>query len=173
MYKVCVTGAAGRVAQTFIPLLCNGSVFPDKKIVLSLLDINNEPQIRELNGLKLELIDCNYPNLISVSSHTDPNEAFKDCDIIVFIGGFPRKPGMERKDLFKINSKIFSEQGLALKHAKEDVKCLVVANPCNSNCKILYEVCKKNGLKIKKENFTSLSRLDQDRAEGKKIIKNF
>ena len=82
MYKVCVTGAAGRVAQTFIPLLCNGSIFPDKKIILSLLDINNEPQIRELNGLKLELIDCNYPNLISVSSHTDPNEAFKDCDII-------------------------------------------------------------------------------------------
>ena len=108
MLKVCVTGAAGRVDKTFITLLCNGCIFPDKKIILSLLDINNEPQIRELNGLKLELIDCNYPNLISVSSHTDPNEAFKDCDIIVFIGGFPRKSGMERKDLFKINSKIFS-----------------------------------------------------------------
>ena len=166
MYKVCVTGAAGRVAQCFIPLLCNGSIFPDKKIILSLLDINNEPQIKELNGLKLELNDCNYDNLLSVSTHTDPNEAFKDCDIIVFIGGFPRKPGMERKDLFKINSKIFTEQGLALRNAKEDVKCLVVANPCNTNAKILYEVCKKNGLKVKKENITSLSRLDQDRAEG-------
>ena len=166
MYKVCVTGAAGRVAQCFIPLLCNGSIFPDKKIILSLLDINNEPQIKELNGLKLELNDCNYENLLSVSTHTDPNEAFKDCDIIVFIGGFPRKPGMERKDLFKINSKIFTEQGLALRNAKEDVKCLVVANPCNTNAKILYEVCKKNGLKVKKENITSLSRLDQDRAEG-------
>ena len=94
MYKVCVTGAAGRVAQTFIPLLCNGSIFPDKKITLSLLDINNEPQIRELNGLKLELIDCNYPNLITITTHTDAKEAFKDCDIIVFIGGFPRKPGI-------------------------------------------------------------------------------
>ena len=104
--------------------------------------------------------------MISITTHTDPNEAFKDCDIIVFIGGFPRKPGMERKDLLKINSKIFTEQGLALKNAKEDVKCLVVANPCNTNAKIMYEVCKKNGLKIKRENFTSLSRLDQDRAEG-------
>ena len=127
MYKVCVTGAAGRVAQTFLPLLCNGSIFPDKKITLSLLDINNEPQIRELNGLKLELIDCNYPNLISITTHTDPNEAFKDCDIIVFIGGFPRKPGMERKDLLKINSKIFTEQGLALKHAKEEL-CMDLKN---------------------------------------------
>jgi malate dehydrogenase len=166
MLKVCVTGAAGRVAQCFIPLLCNGSIFHDKKIALSLLDLNNEPQIRELNGLKLELTDCNYENLLSVSTHTDPNEAFKDCDIIVFIGGFPRKPGMERKDLLKINSKIFTEQGLALKNAKEDVKCLVVANPCNTNAKILYEVCKKNGLKVKPENITSLSRLDQDRAEA-------
>ena len=166
MFKVCVTGAAGRVAQSFIPLLCNGSIFPEKKIVLSLLDINNEPQIKELNGLKLELIDCNYENLVSISTHTDPNEAFKDCDLIVFIGGFPRKPGMERKDLLKINSKIFSDQGLALKNAKEDVKCLVVANPCNTNAKILYEVCKKNGLKVKKENISSLSRLDQDRAEA-------
>ena len=166
MFKVCVTGAAGRVAQCFIPLLCNGSIFPDKKIILSLLDLNNEPQIRELNGLKLELTDCNYENLVSISTHTDPNEAFKDCDLIVFIGGFPRKPGMERKDLFRINSKIFTEQGLALKNAKEDVKCLVVANPCNTNAKILYEVCRKNGLKVKKENITSLSRLDQDRAEA-------
>ena len=119
-----------------------------------------------MNGLKLELTDCNYENLVSISTHTDPNEAFKDCDIIVFIGGFPRKPGMERKDLLKINSKIFSEQGLALKNAKEDVKCLVVANPCNTNAKILYEVCKKNGLKVKQENISSLSRLDQDRAEA-------
>ena len=166
MLKVCVTGAAGRVAQCFIPLLCNGSIFHDKKIALSLLDLNNEPQLKEVNGLKLELADCNYDNLLSISTHTDPNEAFKDCDLIVFIGGFPRKPGMERKDLLKINSKIFTQQGLALKNAKEDVKCLVVANPCNTNAKILYEVCKKNGLKVKKENITSLSRLDQDRAEA-------
>ena len=64
---------------------------------------------------------------------------------------------MERKDLLKINSKIFTEQGLALKNAKEDVKCLVVANPCNTNAKILYEVCKKNSLKIKKENLLNIN----------------
>jgi malate dehydrogenase len=30
-------------------------------------------------------------------------EQFKDADIIVFIGGYPRKPGMERKDLLSKN----------------------------------------------------------------------
>ena len=32
---------------------------------------------------------------------------FKDADVIVFLGGFPRKPGMERKDLLQMNKNIF------------------------------------------------------------------
>jgi len=32
---------------------------------------------------------------------------FKDIDVGVFIGGFPRKQGMERRDLMELNSKIF------------------------------------------------------------------
>jgi len=34
---------------------------------------------------------------------------FKDLDFGIFLGGFPRRPGMERKDLLKINQKIFVE----------------------------------------------------------------
>ena len=62
---------------------------------------------------------------------------FKDADIIVFIGGMPRKPGMERKDLLSINTKIFVEQSKSLKFANPDVKCVVVANPANTNTAIL------------------------------------
>lgn len=32
---------------------------------------------------------------------------FKGADVVVFIGGFPRKKGMERKDLLEMNKKIF------------------------------------------------------------------
>ena len=62
---------------------------------------------------------------------------FKDCDVIVFIGGFPRKKGMERKDLLQMNKKIFVEQGIALSVAKPNVKCVVVANPTNTNATVL------------------------------------
>ena len=62
---------------------------------------------------------------------------FKDADVIVFLGGFPRKPGMERKDLLQLNKKIFETQGKALGVAKPDVKCVVVANPANTNAAIL------------------------------------
>lgn len=52
-------------------------------------------------------------------------------------------------------------QGQALSVAKPDVKCLVIANPANTNAKILSHYSK-----IKKENITCLSRLDHNRAIG-------
>jgi len=82
--------------------------------------------------------------------------------VIVFLGGFPRKPGMERKDLLQINKKIFIEQAKALSEAKKDVKCLVVANPANTNAYILSHYSPATDPK----NITCLSRLDHNRALG-------
>lgn len=87
-------------------------------------------------------------------------EQFKNADIIVFIGGQPRKPGMERKDLLHLNKVIFLEQSKALKFANPDVKCLVVANPANTNTVILSHFAPT----VKKENITCLTRLDHNRA---------
>ena len=171
--KICVTGAAGQIANHFIPQILNGYIFKDDvKVDLSLLDINIPPVIKMLNGIKLELQDCNFPSLLSVTTSTDAKEAFKDCDVIIFLGGFPRKPGMNRSDLLNQNSKIFVEQGEALLNAKVDCKCIVVANPCNTNCEILYKTAKKKNENINKKNFTSLSRLDQNRCESLYKIDN-
>lgn len=65
------------------------------------------------------------------------DEMFSGADIIVFIGGQPRKPGMERKDLLHLNKLIFVEQAKSLKFASPDVKCVIVANPANTNTLIL------------------------------------
>ena len=65
----------------------------------------------------------------------DPNKAFKDCNWALLVGSFPRKQGMERKELLGINGKIFVGQGKALAaNAAKDVRILVVGNPCNTNC---------------------------------------
>ena len=85
---------------------------------------------------------------------------FKDADVIVFIGGYPRKPGMERKDLLSKNKAIFVQQSKALKFASLDVKCVVVANPANTNTVILSHFAPT----VKKENITCLTRLDHNRA---------
>lgn len=67
---------------------------------------------------------------------------FKNADVIVFIGGFPRKKGMERKDLLQKNKNIFVEQASALQYAKPNVKCVIVANPANTNATILSHYSK-------------------------------
>ena len=92
---------------------------------------------------------------------------FKGADIIVFIGGMPRKPGMERKDLLHLNKMIFLEQSHALKFANNDVKCVVVANPANTNTLILSHYAPT----VKKENITCLTRLDHNRAISQIISK--
>lgn len=60
-----------------------------------------------LKGVEMEIIDGAYPLLKSVQIGSDPKQMFKNVDVVVFLGGYPRKPGMERKDLLTINGKIF------------------------------------------------------------------
>src|SRR5215813_6344562 len=160
--RVAVTGAAGQVAYGLLARLASGEVFgPDQKVVLQLLEI---PQaMGTLEGVAMELDDCSFPLLAGVELTDDPNKAFKDCNWALLVGSFPRKQGMERKDLLGINGKIFVGQGKALAaHAAKDVRILVVGNPCNTNCLAAYH----NGRDIPRERWTAMTRLDHNRAQS-------
>ena len=164
---VFVSGAAGQIAYSLLPLLVSGAVFgPATEISLNLLDIT--PSMGVLAGVVMELEDGAYPLLRGVMITDKPEEALRGADVAVFLGGFPRKQGMERKDLISLNCKIFSEQGKALeKVASKGVKILVVANPANTNCLIL----RANAPSIPAENFTCLTRLDFNRAVSQIAMK--
>lgn len=56
---VCITGAAGQIAYSFLPQLCRGNCFPGRSLHLRLLDIT--PTLKVLQGVILELEDANYP----------------------------------------------------------------------------------------------------------------
>ena len=136
--RVAVTGAAGQVAYAMLARLASGEVFgPDHKVILQLLEI---PQaMPALEGVAMELDDCSFSALQDVIATDDPNKAFKDCNWALLVGSFPRKQGMERKELLGINGKIFVGQGKALAaNAAKDVRILVVGNPCNTNCLVAY-----------------------------------
>jgi len=62
---VCVTGAAGQIAYSFIPQLARGGCFPGVAINLRLLDIT--PALNVLKGVVMELEDCSYPLVRSVT----------------------------------------------------------------------------------------------------------
>lgn len=166
---VTLSGAAGQIGYSLLPLLANGRVFGGAKIHLRLLDINMGTVADILRGVKMELEDGAYPNLLSVTTCVaDLEAAFTGCDVAVLTGGFPRRAGMERKDLIEKNAAIFGEQGAAIEaYASTNVKVLVVANPANTNCLIL----KSAAPKVPAENFTALTFLDHNRAKAQLAIK--
>jgi len=90
--NVAITGAAGQIAYSLIPQLLSGIVFPGAKINLRLLDI--EPSAKVMEGVIMEVRDGNFSLLESVEAFTNPEKAFQDADVVIFLGGFPRKPGM-------------------------------------------------------------------------------
>ncbi len=158
--RVAVTGAAGQVAYAMLGRLASGEIFgPDVKICLQLLEIT--PALAALEGVAMELDDCSFPTLKEIICTDDPNRAFKDCNYALLVGSFPRKQGMERKELLDINGKIFVGQGKALAaNAASDVRILVVGNPCNTNCLVAYH----NGKSIPVERWSAMTRLDHNRA---------
>lgn len=160
--RVCVTGAAGQIAYSLLYMIANGDVFGrEQKVILTLLDI--EPMMGVLDGVVMELADCAFTLLTEVIPTFDPSVAFKDVSVAFLVGAMPRRQGMERKDLLSANVKIFKVQGEALNnYAKKDVKVLVVGNPANTNALI----CSHYAPTIPKENFTAMTRLDQNRARA-------
>eukprot|EP00343_Euplotes_focardii_P009938 CAMPEP_0205823898 /NCGR_PEP_ID=MMETSP0206-20130828/18385_1 /ASSEMBLY_ACC=CAM_ASM_000279 /TAXON_ID=36767 /ORGANISM="Euplotes focardii, Strain TN1" /LENGTH=287 /DNA_ID=CAMNT_0053121457 /DNA_START=230 /DNA_END=1093 /DNA_ORIENTATION=+ len=118
---------------------------------------------KTLEGVKMEIDDGAFPLVQEVICATAPEEGFNNIDVALLVGAKPRGPGMERKDLLRDNGNIFKAQGKALnKYAKKTVKVLVVGNPANTNALI----CSLNAPSIPKQNFTALTRLDQNRAEA-------
>ena len=85
---VVVTGGAGRIAYSLIPLLCDGKTIfnSDDKINLRLLDMPVECCINRLAGVKMEVEDCCYQSLSSVTTTTDPSVAFKNADVVIILG---------------------------------------------------------------------------------------
>lgn len=128
---------------------------------LRLLDLNM--MLGVLQGVVMELEDCNYDLLNDIAMTDQAEEAFAECDVAVLVGAMPRKEGMERKDLLRANAGIFKVQGAALnKVAKKTVKVLVVGNPANTNALILSHYAPS----LPSTAFTALTRLDANRAHG-------
>lgn len=158
--RVLITGAAGQIGYALCPMVARGIMLgADQPVILHMLDI--EPAKKALEGVKMELLDAAFPLLQDVIATTDVEEACKDVDVAVMVGGFPRKAGMERKDVMAKNVSIYASQASALeKFASKDVKVVVVANPANTNALIL----KEHAPSIPAENITCLTRLDHNRA---------
>jgi malate dehydrogenase len=158
--RVTVTGAAGQIGYSLVFRIASGQLLgPDQPVDLRLLEI--PPAMPALQGVAMEIVDCAFPLLVDLDLHDDPNDAFDGTNIALLVGSRPRTKGMERAELLGENGKIFTVQGRALnERAAADVKVLVVGNPANTNCLIAMS----SAPDIARERFTSMMRLDHNRA---------
>jgi malate dehydrogenase len=158
--RVTVTGAAGQIGYSLVFRIASGQLLgPGQPVDLRLLEI---PQaMGALEGVAMELVDCAFPLLAGLDLHDSPEDAFDGVNVALLVGSRPRTKGMERAELLSENGKIFTGQGKALNEkAADDVKVLVVGNPANTNCLIAMN----NAPDIPRERFTSMMRLDHNRA---------
>jgi malate dehydrogenase len=160
--RVAVSGAAGQIGYSLLFRIAAGELLGrEQHLILQLLEI--APALKALKGVVMELDDCAFPLLDGIVQTDDPREAFRDADLAFLVGSRPRMADIERRDLLQANASIFRTQGKALNEvASRSIKVLVVGNPANTNC----YVAMKSAPELPAKNFTSMMRLDHNRARS-------
>ena len=157
--NVTVTGAGGQIGYSLLFRIAAGDLLgPSIPVNLTLLEIPAGRAAAE--GTALELQDCAFPLLRSVTVTEDPVRAFDGVNIALLVGSKPRVVGMERVALLESNGRIFGPVGTALNAgAASDVRVLVVGNPVNTNALVASSFAPD----IPVDRFTAMTRLDHNR----------
>ncbi|POV98369.1 hypothetical protein PSHT_14052, partial [Puccinia striiformis] len=154
--KVAVLGAAGGIGQPLSLLLKQNPNITE----LALFDV--APVVK---GVAVDISHINTPS--TVTGHIPEGEglatALKGSDLVVIPAGVPRKPGMTRDDLFKINAGIVRDLATSMAQNCPKACILVISNPVNSTVPIVAEVFKKAGVFDPKKLF-GVTTLDVVRA---------
>ncbi len=135
--KVAVLGAAGGIGQA-LSLLLKTQLPAGSE--LSLYDV--APVVP---GVAVDL--SHIPTAVKVAGYGADklNDALADADIVLIPAGMPRKPGMDRADLFNVNAGIIKTlaEGIVANCPKALVG--IITNPVNGTVPIVAEVFKKAG----------------------------
>ncbi|KAF4611537.1 hypothetical protein D9613_003837 [Agrocybe pediades] len=138
MVKAVVLGAAGGIGQPLALLLKANPLVTE----LGLFDIVNTP------GVAADLSHISTP--AKVEGYLPPDDGLKKvlagASIVVIPAGVPRKPGMTRDDLFKINAGIVKDLATGIATTCPKAFVLVISNPVNSTVPIVAEVFKQHGV---------------------------
>merc|ERR1719291_1612668 len=77
-------------------------------------------------------------------------ECLTGCDLVLVPAGMPRKPGMTRDDLFKVNADIAKGLVEACAAYCPNAMLALIVNPVNSIVPAMCELYKKKGLNPRK-----------------------
>ncbi|KAG0637709.1 lactate/malate dehydrogenase, partial [Tuber brumale] len=132
--QTVVLGAAGGIGQP-LSLLLKASPLVDE---LALYDVVNSP------GVAADL--SHIPSPAKVTGYLPKDDGLRNtlegADVIVIPAGIPRKPGMTRDDLFKINAGIVRDLITGVAKYCPKAFILIISNPVNSTVPIAAEILK-------------------------------
>nr|AKQ06189.1 glyoxysomal malate dehydrogenase [Momordica charantia] len=135
-FKVAILGAAGGIGQPLAMLMKINPLVS----VLHLYDVVNAP------GITADISHMDTGAVVrGFLGQQQLEAALTGMDLVIIPAGVPRKPGMTRDDLFKINAGIVKTlcEGIAKCCPKAIVN--LISNPVNSTVPIAAEVFKKAG----------------------------
>lgn len=131
--KISIIGA-GFVGST----LAHWAVSRDLGDITLLSRVGGEPQGKTLDlleALPLAGIDC---KVIGTNDYKDTT----DSDVVVITAGVPRKPGMTRDDLLKVNAGVVKEVTEKVMKYSPNCFLIVVTNPLDAMVYLAYKVGK-------------------------------
>eukprot|EP00879_Flechtneria_rotunda_P001436 GHRR01001589.1.p1 GENE.GHRR01001589.1~~GHRR01001589.1.p1 ORF type:complete len:342 (+),score=120.58 GHRR01001589.1:149-1174(+) len=153
--KVAVLGAAGGIGQ---PLSLLMKMNPQVS-QLSLYDVANT------KGVAADVSHINSKAQVQGFEGNDQlAEALKGCDLVIIPAGVPRKPGMSRDDLFKVNASIVRDLVESCGKNCPGAVLNIISNPVNSTVPIAAETLKKLGV-YDKRKLMGVTTLDVVRAK--------
>ncbi|KMZ56041.1 Malate dehydrogenase [Zostera marina] len=135
-FKVAILGAAGGIGQSLSLLMKINPLVS----VLHLYDVVNTP------GVTADISHMDTNAVVrGFLGQQQLENALTGMDLVIIPAGVPRKPGMTRDDLFKINAGIVRTlcEGITMYCPHTVVN--LISNPVNSTVPIAAEVFKKAG----------------------------
>ena len=154
--KVAVLGAAGGIGQA-LSLLLKTQLPAGSE--LSLYDV--APVVP---GVAVDLSHIPTDVKVAGFGKDDIAEALTGCDIVLIPAGVPRKPGMDRSDLFNINAGIVKNLVEAVADNCPEACLGIITNPVNTTVAIAAEALKAKGVYNKNKLF-GVTTLDVIRSE--------
>lgn len=137
MVAVAVLGASGGIGQP-LSLLLKINPLVTK---LSLYDVVGTPGVTaDLSHIATGAVTRGF-----LKPDDGLKKALDGVDVVIIPAGIPRKPGMTRDDLFKINAGIIKELAAGIAETAPKAIVLVISNPVNSTVPIVAEIFKQKG----------------------------
>ncbi|MCM2681309.1 malate dehydrogenase [Echinimonas agarilytica] len=154
--KVAVLGAAGGIGQA-LSLLLKTQLPAGSE--LALYDIAPVTP-----GVAKDL--SHIPTAVAIDGFgkDDLHKALEGADIVLIPAGVPRKPGMDRADLFNVNAGVVKHLAEQIADVCPTAAVCIITNPVNTTVAIAAEVFKAKGCYNKSKLF-GVTTLDVIRAE--------